>query len=119
MYDALGKRNRRPGFVKAVIAARFEISSQAFDKLCSTFSPLARHFPESEAQTKVLEDSLARFITWGYETGAKDHELDYKLRKSKDLHDTVVQTLEELQSALDEGTCVKSLNCLERPEANQ
>lgn len=101
MYDALAKRKQ--GSVKAVIAARFEDTMQSFDRLWFTYSPLAQHFPELKGQSGPLEESRARIAAWGHETGAKAQGLDYKLRKSKDLHDIVVQALQELQSSLDKG----------------
>lgn len=101
MYDALGKR--RPGVVKAIIAARYENVSQTFNKLCSNFIPFAQLLPETETQNQVLDDVFARLTTWGHETGAEDQTLDYKLRKAKDLHETVVEALQELQVSLDEG----------------
>lgn len=100
MYDIMwGKR--RPGSAKAIIAARFEVCSQAFGRLFSKCVSLTPHYLDKKA--KSLEDDHGRFITWGVETGAKDQTLDYKLRKSKNLHDTVVQLLQELESVLDEG----------------
>ncbi|ERS95853.1 hypothetical protein HMPREF1624_07930 [Sporothrix schenckii ATCC 58251] len=101
MYDVLGKR--RPGVMKAVVAARYENASQTFNKLCSNFIPFAQLLPQTETQHQALDDAFARLTIWGHETGAEDHTLDYKLRKSKDLHDTVVEALQELQVSLDEA----------------
>ncbi|CAK7197989.1 hypothetical protein SEUCBS139899_000644 [Sporothrix eucalyptigena] len=101
MYDVLGKR--RPGVVKAIVAARYENVSQTFNKLCSNFMPFAQLLPETEAQSQAFDDAFARLTTWGYETGAEDQTLDYKLRKSKDLHETVIEALQELQQSLDEA----------------
>lgn len=101
MYDVLG--TRRPGVVKAVVAARFENVWQTFSKLCSKFSQLAMVSPDTESQCQLLDDIFARITTWGHETGAEDQTLDYKLRKSKELRETVFETLEELQSSLDTG----------------
>lgn len=89
--------------MKAVIAARYENVSQTFNKLCSNFIPFAQLLPETETQNQALDDAFTRLTTWGHETGAEDQTLDYKLRKSKDLHETVVEALQELQISLDEG----------------
>jgi len=106
MYDVLVKR-RRDGIQKSVIAARFEVSTQAFDRLCSSHEPIAQQFPEAGAKAASLSESFSRLATWGHETGAQDQSLDYKLRKSKDLHEIVVQALTELQLAIEEGSTEK------------
>jgi hypothetical protein len=107
MYDIMwGKRG--PGFTKAIIAARFEVCSQAFSRLFSTCVSLTPHYLDAKA--KSVGDDLGRFITWGSETGAKDQTLDYKLRQSTNLHDTVIQLLQQLKSALDEGGVSVLLN---------
>ena len=98
--------------MKAVVAARYENASQTFNKLCSKFIPFVQLLPETEAQSQALDDAFARLTTWGYETGAEDQTLDYKLRKSKDLHETVVEALQELQSSLDEGIIHAHKDCL-------
>ncbi len=101
IYDVLGKR--RPGVVKAVIAARYEVALLTFNKLCSKSKDFVHLLPEAEVDSWPLDDAFTRLATWGNETGADDQSLDYKLRKSGDLHDTVVEALQELQLSLDEG----------------
>ncbi|EFX06376.1 nb-arc domain containing protein [Grosmannia clavigera kw1407] len=100
MYDSMGRR--KEGVVKAVAAARFEDALQTFNRLCSRLLSFSHLITETEA-IKQLEDVYARFSTWGHETGAEDLSLDRRLRKSKELHETVIDILHELQSALDDG----------------
>ena len=100
MYDGHGKR--RFGVVKAIVAARYENVSQTFNKLCVNFVPLAQLLPE-ETQSQRLDNAFVRLTTWGHESGAENQTLDYNLRKSKDLRETVIEALQELQQSLDEG----------------
>jgi hypothetical protein len=99
MYDVMwGKSRKDSGFRRAAIAAKFEGCTQNFTRLCLSLMP---HLRESEA--KAIGDCLGDFVTWGNDTGAKDQTLDYKLRKAKGMHKSVVELLTQLQSVLEDG----------------
>jgi hypothetical protein len=106
VYDPMwskSKRNARLVSNKAVIAARFEDCSQKLQRFAVS---MISHIPE--AQTKAFDDLLSDFVAWGNETGAKDQSLDYRLRKAKDLHESVVETLKELQDDIEFGKLLVS-----------
>jgi hypothetical protein len=86
------------GLTKTIIAARCEDCTQQFTRLCDS---LPSRFPDNTIA--FLADCLAQFITWGNETGARDKDLDHRLRNSSDMHDIIVDILSQLQSLLDDG----------------
>lgn len=99
MYDAMWPRSKRSKpYAKAVVAARFEECAQNFHRLWAMVQPTL-----SESQETLWRDCLGEFLAWGSESGATDQALDYKLRKNKDLHKTVVDVLVEFHENLEQG----------------
>jgi hypothetical protein len=95
-----GKSKRRGRMIgtKAVIAANYENCLQKLERLVASMS---HHLSQSEAL--AFDDLLGDLTSWGGENGAQDQSLDYRLRNSKDLHDSVVEMLKELQDNLEFG----------------
>jgi hypothetical protein len=105
MYDVMRPRGEKGGgHRKAIIAAKFEDCTQNFTRFCLSLRP---HLQEHDVQ--AIADCFGHLITWGNDTGARDKTLDYKLRKSKDMHKSVVDLLTELKTTLEFGTAPPQL----------
>lgn len=82
----------------APIAAEFEDCQNCFSRL---HDALKEH--PSLFDLDLAEENLAKFLTWGNDTGAKSQSLDHSLRKSSILQKKTLELLTILHSTLEEG----------------
>jgi hypothetical protein len=85
----------------APLAAKFEDCHQYFTRLCVALKEYA-----SSSDVDLAEDSFARFLGWGNDTGAMTRSLDHALRKASGLQKRTLELLTNLHSTLVEGMCL-------------
>lgn len=82
----------------APIAAEYEDCQDCFSRL---HDALKEH--PSLFDLDLAEENLAKFLSWGNETGAMSRSLDHSLRKSSTLQKKTLELLSILHSTLEEG----------------
>ena len=100
-----------PGLTKT-IASCYDNCSQGFIRLDSVLHSTAASellaSPEDVQQTqKKIHEQRARFKLWAGNAGAHRRDkmsLDHRLREALHIHSQVIQLLEDLEHALEEGT---------------
>jgi hypothetical protein len=82
----------------APVAAKFEDCHNGFNKLCIAL----RNLSLSKLSVPA-DDSFAKFLAWGNDTGAATRSLDHTLRKSTDLRDMTLDLLRDLDLMIQDG----------------
>ena len=95
----------------APVAAKFEDCHNCFNRLC-----IALRSRSPSAISTLADDNFARFLAWGYDTGAATRSLDHMLRKSSDLRDMTLNLLKDLHELIVNGL---QLILFERPSTTK
>jgi hypothetical protein len=99
IYHSSSSRWRQRNLAQtAPVAAKFEDCHQYFTRLCVALKEHA-----SPSDVDLAEDSFARFLAWGNDTGAMTRSLDHALRKASGHQKKTLELLTTLHSTLVEG----------------
>jgi len=98
IYHSSSSRWRQRNLAQtAPVAAKFEDCHQYFTRLCVALKEHA-----SLSDVDLAEDSFARFLAWGNDTGAP-RSLDHALRKASGHQKKTLELLTALHSTLVDG----------------
>jgi hypothetical protein len=100
-HSSNSRRKQRNVAQTAPVAAKFEDCHQYFNRLCVALKEYA-----SPSDADLAEDSFARFLGWGNDTGATTRSLDHALRKASGHQKKTLELLTNLHSTLVEGMCL-------------
>src|SRR6266536_794784 len=100
------RRKQRNLAQTAPVAAKFEDCHQCFTRLCVALKTLP-----STSDLDLAEDSFAKFLAWGNDTGAMSRSLDHTLRKASAHQKKTLELLTTLHSTLMEGMRLFIFKC--------
>ena len=84
------------------IAGLFRDCQGTLDTLCDNLSELPEDAPD-EPECQRCNDEAGRLRMWDAETGAKEGQLDYALRRSSRLRDGVLELLQDFRDLSAQG----------------
>lgn len=91
--------------MKGPIATQYKAVFQTFEKLCALVQKPGHHFSDQISTPAVL-DEFGRLKVWAGNIGAHQIgrvSLDYRLRDASHIQRQVIQLLQDLQEALEDG----------------